>query len=127
MSREKRLIIEIGQGIDQHGHNNDCTNAAIKAVKNSISNNCLCGLSEIFGLKDPKDLLRMKVHVKVAIPYPENINEDKVLSAIPFGEKTIKIVEGGLVAKGIKIEELGDTSENIIICDAAITVSVVFL
>jgi len=120
----KRFLVELGAGIDQHGHNDDCTNAAIKAVKNAISNNCLTGLTEICGLREAKDLLKMKIHVKIGAPYPENIDEKKVLNAIPFGEKSINVVKGGLVAKGIMIKELGDTSDNIIICNAAVTVSV---
>ncbi|MFX1389010.1 MAG: Lin0512 family protein [Promethearchaeota archaeon] len=124
MSEVKRFIVEIAQGVDQHGHNNNCTNASIKAVKNAIAKNCLCGLSEICDFKEPKDLLKMIVHVKIGAPYPENIDEKKILKAIPFGEKSIEIVKGGLVAKGVMIKELGDTSENIIICDAAVTVSV---
>jgi uncharacterized protein (TIGR02058 family) len=110
-------------GVDQHGHNNDCTSAAIKAIKNAISNNCLCGLSEICELKEPKDLLRMVVHVKIGVPYPERLNEKKALKAIPFGKKSIEVVKGGLVAKGTMIEELGDTSDNIIVCNAAVSVS----
>ena len=121
---DKKFITQIGMGVDQHGHNNDCTNAAIKAIKNAISNNCLTGLSEICGLKDPKDLLRMKVHVKIGLPYPEKLDEEKALKAIPFGEKSIDVVQGGLVAKGIMIKELGDTSDKIIICNAAVSVSI---
>ncbi|MFX0022038.1 MAG: Lin0512 family protein [Candidatus Hermodarchaeota archaeon] len=120
----KRFINQIGMGADQHGHNDDCTNAAIKAIKNAISNNCLTGLTEICGLKEPKDLLKMKVHVKIGAPYPENLDKKRVLKAIPFGEKSIEVVKGGLVAKGIMIEALGDTSDKIIICNAAITVSI---
>ena len=123
---EQRFITQIGMGVDQHGHNDDCTNAAIKAIKNAISNNCLNGLSEICGLREPKDLSRMYVHVKIGTPYPENINKSKVLKAIPFGEKSIEIVNGGLLTKGIMIKELGDTSDKIIICNAAVTVSVKF-
>jgi len=81
-------------------------------------------LTEICGLKEPKDLLKMKVHVKIGAPYPESIDEKKVLKAIPFGEKSIKVVNGGLVAKGIMIKELGDSSDNIIVCNAVVTVSV---
>ncbi len=124
MANTREFITQIAMGVDQHGHNNDCTNAAIKAIKNAISNNCLIGLSEICGLKEPKDLLKMKVHVKIGVPYPNNINENKILKAIPFGEKSIKVVNGGLVAKGVMIKELGDTSDNIIVCNAAVTVSV---
>ena len=119
-----RFLVELGSGIDQHGHDNDCTNAAIKAIKNAISNNCLTGLSEICGLREPKDLLRMKVHVKIGAPYPEKLDKKKVLKAIPFGEKSIEVVKGGLVAKGIMIKELGDTSDQIIVCNAAVTVSI---
>ncbi len=123
MPSENRFILQLGSGVDQHGHNDDCTNAAVKAVKNAISNNCLTGLSEICGLKEPKDLLKMKVHVKIGAPYPDNIDKKKVLKAIPFGEKSIEVVKGGLIAQGIMIKELGDTSDNIIVCNAAVTVS----
>jgi len=121
---EARFINQIGAGVDQHGHNNDCTNAAIKAIKNAISNNCLCGLSEICNFREPKDINRMLVHVKIGVPYPDNIDEKKVLEAIPFGEKSIDIVKGGLITEGVMIKELGDTSDKIIVCNAAVTVSV---
>ena len=124
MSEDRRFIVQIGAGTDQHGHNNDCTNAAIKAIKNAISNNCLCGLSEICNFREPKDINRMVVHVKIGAPYPDNIDEEKVLNAIPFGEKTIEVVRGGLLAEGVMIKELGDISDQIIICNAAVTVSV---
>jgi uncharacterized protein (TIGR02058 family) len=119
-----RFIVQIGSGVDQHGHDNDCTNAAIKAIKNAISNNCLTGLLEICGLKEPSELQKMMVHVKVGAPYPEKVKKEKVLKAIPFGTKSIEIEKGGLVAKGIMIKELGDSSDNIIVCNAAVTVSV---
>jgi len=121
---ELRFINQIGTGVDQHGHNDDCTNAAIKAIKNAISNNCLCGLSEICNLTEPTDLVRMMVQVKIGAPYPETIDKKKVLKAIPFGEKSIEVVKGGLITEGIMIKELGDTSNQIIVCNAAVTVSV---
>ncbi|MFX0057062.1 MAG: Lin0512 family protein [Candidatus Hodarchaeota archaeon] len=121
---EKNFITQIGMGVDQHGHNDDCTQAAIKAVKNAISNNCLQGLTEICGLREPTHLSRMIVHVKIGAPFPNNLNEKKVLKAIPFGVKNVEVEKGGLIAKGIKIDELGDTSDNIIVCNAAVTVSI---
>jgi len=119
-----RFIVQIGSGVDQHGHNDDCTNAAIKAIKNAISNSCLTGLLEICGLKEPNDLQKMIVHVKIGAPYPNNIKEEKLIKAIPFGTKSIEIEKGGLVAKGIMIKELGDSSDKIIVCNAAVTVSI---
>jgi uncharacterized protein (TIGR02058 family) len=121
---EKRFVTQIGCGVDQHGHNDDCTHAAIKAVKNAISNNCLQGLTEICGLKGPKYLSKMIVLVKIGAPYPKNLDEKKILKAIPFGVKSIEAEKGGLIAKGIKIDELGDTSDKIIVCNAAVTVSI---
>jgi len=122
--KNKRFIVQLGSGTDQHGHENDCTQAARKAIQNAISNNCLTGLIEICNLTTPKELLSMKVHVKIGAPFPETINKDKVLKAVPFGQKTIEVVKGGLVARGIQIKELGDTSDEMIICNAAVTVSV---
>ncbi|MFX0049448.1 MAG: Lin0512 family protein [Candidatus Hermodarchaeota archaeon] len=119
-----RFIVQIGSGIDQHGHNDDCTNAAVKAIKNAISNNCLTGLIEICGLKEANALQKMNVHVKIGAPYPNNIKEEKLLKAIPFGTKSIEVEKGGLVAKGIMIKELGDSSDKIIVCNAAVTVSI---
>ena len=119
-----KFIVQIGSGVDQHGHNDDCTNAAIKAIKNAISNSCLTGLLEICGLKEPNDLQKMIVHVKIGAPYPNNIKEEKLIKAIPFGTKSIEIEKGGLVAKGIMIKELGDSSDKIIVCNAAVTVSI---
>ncbi|TFG18630.1 MAG: hypothetical protein EU533_07550 [Promethearchaeota archaeon] len=122
--QKKRLIIQIGMGVDQHGHKNDCTKAAMKAIKNAISNNCLPGLVEICNLKTPKELLGMKVHVKIGAPFPKNINKERVLKAVPFGQKSIEIVAGGLTVKGIQIQELGDTSDIMIVCNAAVEVSI---
>lgn len=121
---DKRFIVQLGFGCDQHGHNNDCTNAAIKAIKNAISNNCLTGLTEICGLTDPKDLIQMGVHVKIGVPYPDNLDQKKVLKAIPFGIKSLEVVKGGLIANGIMIKELGDISNEMIMCNAAVTVSI---
>lgn len=120
---DKRFIVQLGMGVDQHGHDNDCTQAAIKAIKNAISNNCLTGLLEICELNDPKDLLTMKVHVKIGAPYPDKLDHKKVLKAVPFGLKSLEVVKGGLVADGIMIKELGDTSDKMIMCNAAVTVS----
>jgi uncharacterized protein (TIGR02058 family) len=118
----KRYIVQVGMGVDQHGHGSDCTNAAIKAIKNAISNNCITGVIDICNLKTPEDLKRMKINVKIGAPYPETINRKKALKAVPFGHKSIEIVKGGLIGKCIQIKELGDTSEEMLICNAAVEV-----
>ena len=115
----KTFIVEIGMGLDQHGHNNNPTNAAVKAIKNAISNNCLVGLRDIVGLKNPADMV---VEVLISAPYPENINEEQVLAAVPFGSKSLKVVEGGMKTMGLPVPSLGDTSGEIIVANAAVTV-----
>jgi uncharacterized protein (TIGR02058 family) len=115
----KTFIVEIGMGLDQHGHSNNPTNAACKAIKNAISNNCLVGLRDIVGLKNPADMV---VEVLISAPYPENINEKQVLDAVPFGSKSLKVVEGGMKTMGLPVPSLGDTSGEIIVANAAVTV-----
>ena len=117
---EKRYVVQMGMGVDQHGHTGDPTRAAIKAVNNAISNNSLCGISEILNLSGPGNMI---VDVLIGAPYPKKVNEEKVLEAIPFGTKRLKAVEGGLIARGVQLTSLGDDSANILIVNAAVTVS----
>ena len=120
----QRFIVQCGFGVDQHGHGDDCTNAAIKAIKNAISNNCLTGLFDVCNFREAKDIARMVVHVKIGAPFPDKIDKKKILKAVPFGEKSLEVVKGGLVAKGFMIPDLGDTSDNIIMCNAAVELSI---
>ncbi|NVM31567.1 MAG: Lin0512 family protein [Candidatus Helarchaeota archaeon] len=115
----RKFIIQIGMGVDQHGQ--DVTKAAQKAIKNAISNNCLVGLTEICNLTD---LRNFYVHVRIAVPYPEQINEKRLLKAVPFGNKELVVEKGGMVVPGIQIPELGDSSNEMIIATAAVTVLV---
>lgn len=113
----KKFIVEIGMGVDQHGQ--DATKAARKAVQNAIANSCLCGLLEIVRLTD---LNQMVVEILVASPRPETVNREEVLQAIPFGQKRIQVVEGGMVAHAVRQPELGDTSDEVYVANAAVTV-----
>lgn len=115
----KKFIIEIGMGVDQHGQ--DPTNAARKAVQDAVARSCLSGLLEIARLNDVN---QMFVDVLIACPHPEWVDAEKVLQAIPFGQKQIEIVEGGMVAQSIYQPELGDTSDESLVANAAVTVFV---
>jgi len=115
----KKFVIQIGMGVDQHGQ--DVTNAAQKAIKNAIANNCLVGLTEICQLGNLNDFY---VQVQIAVPYPEQVNKTRLLKAIPFGNKEVIVEKGGMVIPGIQIPELGDTSNEIIVANAAVTVLV---
>jgi hypothetical protein len=57
------------------------------------------------------------IDVTIASPKPDAVDGDAVLKALPFGEKTIKVVEGGM--------KVGRSEpDNIIISNAAVLVSV---
>ena len=114
---EKRFIIELGTGADLHGQ--DATKAASRAVKDAVSRSCLCGLLEIVQLQDLDD---MRVEVLVAVPEPEHVRVDEVLTMIPFGRKELRVVQGGLQAPGVDLPELGDGGSDVIVANAAVTV-----
>ena len=115
----KRLIIEMGMGVDQHGQ--EPTVAAARAVRNAIAHNALPGVWEVAGLSDPDQMI---VEVQVAVPYPERVREAEVLAVLPFGRKTLKVESGGMIAEGRAIASLNDTNDEMLIAVAAVTVLV---
>lgn len=115
----KRLIIEMGMGVDQHGQ--EPTVAAARAVRNAIAHNALPGVWEVAGLSHPDEMV---VEVKVAVPYPEQVRQEEVLSVLPFGRKTLQVEQGGMVVAGRAIPELGDRNDDMLIAVAAVTVLV---
>ena len=60
----------------------------------------------------------MSVDVKIAVPYPDTVKPDDVLQELPYGTKTISVVDGGLEIAGG-----GDDADSTIMANAAITVS----
>ncbi|WP_341530819.1 Lin0512 family protein [Nostoc sp. UHCC 0302] len=113
----KRLIIEMGMGIDQHGQ--EPTVAAARAVRNAIAHNALPGVWEVAGLNDPNQMI---VEVEVAVPYPEQVREEEVLAVLPFGRKTLTVQSGGMVVQGKAIPALNDKNDEMLIAIAAVTV-----
>ncbi len=113
----KRLIIEMGMGIDQHGQ--EPTVAAARAVRNAIAHNALPGDWEVAGLSDPNEMI---VEVQVAVPYSEQVRQDEVLAVLPFGQKTLTLESGGMVVQGKAIPVLNDKNDEMLIAVAAVTV-----
>ena len=113
----KRLVIEMGMGVDQHGQ--EPTVAAARAVRNAIAHNALPGVWEVAGLSDPNDMI---VEVQVAVPYPEQVREAEVLAVLPFGHKTLKVESGGMVVQGRAIPQLNDKNDDMFVAIAAVTV-----
>ncbi len=115
----KRLIIEMGMGVDQHGQ--DPTVAASRAVRNAIAHNALPGVWEVAGLGHPNEMI---VEVQVAVPFPKQVRLDEVLAVLPFGQKSIMVEEGGMVVTGRAIPELDDKNDDMYVAIAAVTVSI---
>ena len=115
----KRLVIEMGMGVDQHGQ--DPTVAAARAVRNAIAHNALLGVWEVAGLDDPNDMV---VEVEIAVPYPEQVREAEVLAVLPFGRKSLSVVTGGMVVQGRAIPVLKDKNDEMLVAIAAVTVLV---
>ncbi|MEH2025062.1 Lin0512 family protein [Nostoc sp.] len=113
----KRLIIEMGMGIDQHGQ--EPTVAASRAVRNAIAHNALPGVWEVAGLNHPNEMI---IEVQVAVPYPEQVREEEVLAVLPFGRKTLIVESGGMIVQGRAIPELNDKNDEMLIAIAAVTV-----
>ena len=116
---KKRFIIEMGTGVEQHGQ--DITRAATKAVKDAISRVSLVGLLEMVTLEDLNEIF---VEVLIACPRPKEVDADEVLQTLPFGQKKIKVVEGGMIVHGHQLPALEDRSDEIIIANAAVTVCI---
>jgi uncharacterized protein (TIGR02058 family) len=115
----KRLIIEMGMGVDQHGQ--DPTVAAARAVRNAIAHNALPGVWEVAGLNHPNEMM---VEVQVAVPFPDQVRQEEVLSVLPFGQKTLVLSDGGMVVAGRAIPELDDKNDDMYVAIAAVTVSI---
>lgn len=116
---KKRLIIEMGMGVDQHGQ--DPTVASARAVRNAIAHNALPGVWEVAGLTHPNEMI---VEVQVAVPFPEQVRQDEVLAVLPFGQKSLVVESGGMVVAGRAIVELNDKNDDMYVAIAAVTVSI---
>lgn len=114
----KRFAIELGYGADLHGE--DMTRAAVRAVRDSVSRCCLCGLLEIHGQDRFQDV---RVHARVGVPDPDSLDREAVLAAIPIGSKSIEVVKGGMLAEGLEAPCFGPGVNAIVMACAALTVS----
>jgi len=113
----KRLIIEMGMGVDQHGQ--EPTVAAARAVRNAIAHNALPGVWEVAGLTHPNEMI---VEVQVGVPYPDQVKQEEVLAVLPFGHKSLTVELGGMVVQGRAIAELEDKNDEMLIAVASVTV-----
>ncbi|MBI4339158.1 MAG: Lin0512 family protein [Chloroflexi bacterium] len=106
----RRCLLELGTGVDLHGL--DSTKAARRAVADALRHSSVA-FAGVFGY-DPR---LMYVEVNVAVPRHENVRPGEVLLELPYGIKTINVMEGGLELSD------GDGGDSTIMANAAIIVS----
>lgn len=107
-----RLVVELGMGVDLHGQ--DYNKAAKRAVEDAIHRSSLLYLADA---AQEGRLPTVYIEVIIATPRPDAVDSEAVLEALPFGEKSLQIVAGGM--------ELERTEpDHIIISNAAVMVTV---
>ena len=107
-------ILELGTGIDLHGHN--YTEAARRAVWDAVHHSSLMFLG-MFGESTAADMI---VEVTVAIPNPDEVDEETVLAVLPHGKPTLKTIQGGM-----EIEGREGSGDRTIIANAAVIVKLI--
>ena len=117
---KKRFIVELGTGIEIHGQ--DMTRAAVKAVRDAMGRQCVgLGLGELFNLTGHDDII---LEVLVACPRPEEVKIDEVKKVLLSTQNEVKVVQGGMLARGHIDPVYKDKAEEIVVANAAITVLV---
>ena len=89
----QRCLLEMGMGVDLHGK--DATKAGRRAVFDALRH-CSVGFPRVFGAGADS----MYVDVTIAVPHPETVKKDEVLQELPYGIKSINVVEGGMEIPG---------------------------
>ncbi len=101
----KKFFTEFGMGVDLHGQ--DVTKAAARAVKEAISWRSPTGIVDLANINDKGEPTRdVLIDVIVASPYPDEVNAEEVLKVIPYGNKQLTSIKGGLKTKGMYLERM---------------------
>ena len=95
----KRLVIEIGQGVDMHG--GDQNNAIRKATQDAIHHCCMAAVSEIFDIKDRKK--EAKIRADIYVPHPEEADPQVVIDELPWWVVDAHMHQGGGNPEGIAL------------------------
>jgi uncharacterized protein (TIGR02058 family) len=85
----KRVILEMGHGNDLHGA--DYTKAALRAVQDALHHSSLSMVRSL-GI----DREAMLVDVTIGVQRPERVDAERVRTALPHGQVTVRVVKGGL-------------------------------
>jgi len=86
---KKQMAVEFGMGTDLRGE--DCTKAAVRAVRDALHRNALT-VAPALGF--PKE--KMLVDIRIGVPDPASVDCDAVAACAPYGIVTVEPVKGGL-------------------------------
>lgn len=111
---KKKMIVEFGIGTSLRRR--DYTEAACRAVKDALWHNSI-NLAELYGF--PKDA--MLLDVEIGVQEPEAVDVAEVLKIFPYGQPTVKVVQGGLDIPRPAYEPEGGNPT--VIANAAVSVS----
>ncbi|KGX90952.1 hypothetical protein N781_06185 [Pontibacillus halophilus JSM 076056 = DSM 19796] len=116
---EQIVFVETGMGVDVHGQN--VTKAAVRAVKDAIHTNSMPGIKNFL---PGQSLDNMVVNIRLAVPADaDQLDVKQIEEAIPYGTKTVEIVDGGmLTTSGIVLEEKEDRNDLMYIVNASVEV-----
>lgn len=89
MSKPKRIILEMGMGVDLHGE--DYTKAAKRAVQDAIHHSSLSLFRSL-----ELDPALMEIELNLAAAEPEKIDLEAVARELPYGKVSAKGIKGGL-------------------------------
>jgi uncharacterized protein (TIGR02058 family) len=106
-----RVILELGSGNDLHG--SDYTKAALRAVQDALHHSSLSFVRTL-----QVDKTRLDVEVTIGVQRPEQVDLDKIKTALPLGNVTVKAVKGGLDVAD------PEANERAVIASAAIAVRI---
>jgi uncharacterized protein (TIGR02058 family) len=93
----------------------DQTAAAVRAMQDALWKVSLTAARAL-----GKEASEMRVDVVIGVPKPEEVDEARVLDVLPYGEKSIEVVKGGLAIKG---GSGADAQGLIVMANAAVIVS----
>ena len=116
----KRLIIEIGQGVDMHG--GDQNNAVKKATEDAIHHCCMAGISEIFDIKDRKK--EAKIRADIYAPHPEEVDPVVVTDYLHWWVVDAHVHQGGANPEGIALNGAEKTEITIALVVLTVYVAV---
>ncbi|WP_323775541.1 Lin0512 family protein [Leisingera sp.] len=84
-----RVLVEFGMGTSLRRE--DYTEAARRAIKDALWHNSV-NMAELFDFQK-EDMI---IDAEIGVQKPESVDKDALLGIFPYGQPSIRVVEGGL-------------------------------